>query len=338
MNELRIAIIGFGGIARVHNTAYAKLIEVGAPIRITAICDKNADRFTAKLKFNLGINDTPLPDGVHLYTDIDEMLEKEDFDVADVCLPLFLHKDVTVKLLRAGKDVFCEKPMALSSEECGEMVKAQKESGKQLMIGQVLRFSKVYHYLKECVDDKRFGELRDLEMSRLSVYPGWGDSDYFNDINKCGGASLDTHIHDIDVANWILGVPEAVSATEHMNIPYVQTINTTLFYKNTTVTASCAWDITFKNTFKAGYRARFDNASVVFEDGELIVYPYGEEAIKIDISGADDFYEELKYFKELLTEKIDNTVCPAESSMESVALIEAIRKSASLGGDRVVLK
>lgn len=338
MKKVKVAIIGYGGIARNHNTSYHALAGLDVPVELVAVCDKNTERLTQKLDFNLGGGETPLPEGIHIYSDIDDLLTKEDFDVADICLPSFLHKDMAIKCLEAGKHVLCEKPMALSLSDCEAMVEAKNKSGKSLMVAHVLRFTQPYRYLKEHVEKGTYGELLELRLNRYSVYPSWGVGDYFNNVNKCGGVALDTHIHDIDFVHTFLGEPISVSAIEHINIPYIQSVNTRLKYKNTVVIANCAWDATFDVPFKANYRARFEHATITYDNDELKVYPYGEEPFKPAFAHTDPCTDQIRYFIEtLLYENKHNDTCPPESTVKGVKIVEAIRKSAALGGEDVYL-
>ncbi|MBO5294682.1 MAG: Gfo/Idh/MocA family oxidoreductase, partial [Clostridia bacterium] len=99
MNILKVALIGFGGIARSHNTAYQELATKGVPVSLVAVCDKNVEQFRSSITINLGTTATTLPQGIHTYADADELLANEDFDVADICLPSYLHKEYTIKML-----------------------------------------------------------------------------------------------------------------------------------------------------------------------------------------------------------------------------------------------
>ena len=73
MKKVKVVIIGYGGIARVHNNSYFKLKDCGLPVELVAICDRDPARITAKLDFNLGNDNMPLPGGIHIYSDIDEL-------------------------------------------------------------------------------------------------------------------------------------------------------------------------------------------------------------------------------------------------------------------------
>ena len=152
MKKIRVAIVGFGGIARIHYNAYMALIEDGLPLEIVAICEKNKESVRKKVTINLGTDTLPVSDDIEIFGDVDELIEKADFDLADVCLPTFLHKNVSIKLLEAGKHVLCEKPMALSSADCLEMISAADTAKRGLMIAQCLRYEPCYLYLKECFE------------------------------------------------------------------------------------------------------------------------------------------------------------------------------------------
>ena len=71
MTKVKVAIIGFGGIARQHNTAYYELVESGVPVEVVALCDKDASRFATVTTSNLETSTTPIPPSAALYTDID---------------------------------------------------------------------------------------------------------------------------------------------------------------------------------------------------------------------------------------------------------------------------
>ena len=79
-------------------------------MEVVAICDKDASRFQTVTTSNLGTETTPIPQNAKIYTDIDELLVKSDFDMADICLSSFLHKEISCKMMRAGKHVLCESP------------------------------------------------------------------------------------------------------------------------------------------------------------------------------------------------------------------------------------
>ena len=81
-----VGLIGFGGIAQAHKAAYDTLKTDGYPIRIAAACDIEPERFVKRTENNLNIVDAGTND-FKTYSDIDEMLANEQFDLVSVCLP-----------------------------------------------------------------------------------------------------------------------------------------------------------------------------------------------------------------------------------------------------------
>ena len=338
MDKIRVAIIGYGGIARIHNTAYRMLSEEGVGVKVVAICDKYVDKVREKTDINIGEDRTPLDDDVHLYADMDTLITEEEFDVADICLPSFMHADTSVKFLSAGKHVLCEKPMALSSYDSERMLKAEKESGKLLMIGHCLRFMPAYVYLRDCIRDGRYGKLESISMNRHSVYPDWGADRWHDDKAKCGGCLIDTHIHDVDVARFLLGEPDRVRAVTFENIPHYQHVNTRLHFGDVCAVIDGSWDDSYTKIFRADYSARFAQATVYF-DFETVTVFKGKESFTPDIASKDSYAEQIRHFIKLVSmDGAAEEACAAEGSHKSMLLVEAIAESAERCGEYIDFK
>lgn len=336
MKEVRVAIVGFGGIARAHYSGYQVLKRENAPVKLVAVCDVDQSKFTQHVKINLDGEQEMLDKDINTYLSVDELIANEDFDMADICLPSFLHKEYAVKLLKADKHVMCEKPMALSAAECEEMIAASKESGKKLMIGQCLRFNNVYSYLKDCVVDGRFGKIRNLFMHRKSAQPRWGFEHWFEKTDKCGGCILDMHIHDIDMARYLLGEPYAVSCMAYDADVRWSVENSRLYYKDVMVVADGSWDESSSQQFRSGFSARFEKAQVVCDNSGLTVYPDGGEAFKPELPATNHMAEEIRFFTStILDETLVNEKNPPESAYMTVKLIEKLRESAEKCGEIV---
>ncbi len=336
MKETRVAIIGFGGIARMHYSAYSHLEKSGAPVRVVAVMDRNAAQFKNIMSINLGGENIPLSEDVRTYTDEEELLQNEEFEVADICLPSFLHKEYAVKLMRAGKHVLCEKPMALTIEDCEEMLRVSHETNCRLMIGQCLRFDPAYRYLKDCVDSGIYGKLRYLTMDRLSEYPSWGAGSWFGDQKKCGGCMIDMHLHDIDMARFLLGEPQSVSCVAYDRIPHCQLVNSRLLYEGVTVIANGSWDEARPIPFYMGYEAKFEDASVSFDGLTVKLQKNGDEPVSAHLPQKDRIAEEIRYFVELVRDpSLENTINSAESAAQSIRLVQSLADSAATGGKEI---
>ena len=145
--KLKIAMIGAGGIAKgAHAPAYEKMKNV----EIVGVCDIIEER----AKF--------LADrlGAPFYcTDYHDILKIEGLDAVDICTPNYLHSILAVDALKAGLNVFCEKPDAVSVAEAAKMKAAAEESGKVLMVMRNNRYMEVSSHLKKYIEDGRMGEI-----------------------------------------------------------------------------------------------------------------------------------------------------------------------------------
>ena len=146
----RGALIGCGFIAnQKHLPALAKLEN---RIQLVAFCDLVEERAQKAAK------EYGTPDAA-VYTDYREMLRRSDLDVVYILTPNRTHCELTIAALESGKDVLCEKPMALNSVEAERMCEAARASGRQLTIGYQNRYRLDSRYLKKVVENGELGEV-----------------------------------------------------------------------------------------------------------------------------------------------------------------------------------
>lgn len=335
-NLKRVAIVGFGFMGRMHYGCWKKV--KGA--QIVALCDKNTAQFTAPVQGgNLEGADvsTDFGDAV-IYDDFDKMLVEARPDVISLTLPTTLHVPLTIKALKAGVSVLCEKPMALDSASCAKMIQAEKKApkGARLMIAQCLRFWPCYVYLKKLVDSKKYGKVVAASFRRYSAPPGWGKGkSWFTDESKSGGVALDLHIHDSDMVNFLFGMPKAVTSTaSYAKDGSMEYISTLYDVGGPAVTAEGSWVMTPTFGFEASYMVTFEKAIVMLDakrEKPLCVYPAKGEPFVPKLPDGDGYEYEIKWFMDVLCgRKVSPVTTPAQSR-DSVRLIEAEKKSAKTG-------
>ena len=178
---LKVALVGVGGISGAHIPAWESMDDA----ELVAICDIRPERMEN------------FPDKRH-YTDFDEMLEKEDVDILDICLPTFLHADFAVKAMEKGINVICEKPISLKREDVQRVYSTAKKNNVCFMIAQVLRFWPEYEVVKSIYDSGKYGKLLSASMRRLGGIPKWSWDDWMRDEKRSGLVPFDLHIHDLD--------------------------------------------------------------------------------------------------------------------------------------------
>lgn len=107
------------------------------------------------------------------YTNYNKLLEDPDIDAVHINTPPFLHADMSVDGLKAGKHVACTIPMALTDEDCKRIVDAQKASGKKYMMMETVVYSREYLFVKELYDSGKLGKIQFLRGSHQQDMTGW---------------------------------------------------------------------------------------------------------------------------------------------------------------------
>ncbi len=336
---MKICMLGFGGIAKSHLRGYLDTMEEGKTDNtLVAICDIDPARFEAKVKMNIDTGDDTLPASIHRYTDWEEMIDTEQPDIVDICLPTYLHCEYTCKILEKGCHVQCEKPMGLTREECQKMLDTAGRTGKKLMVGMCLRFEPLYLELKAIVDDGRYGKVRSAYFDRLSALPRWGFENWFPDVNRSGGVSLDMHIHDVDIIPFIFGQPQAVSAGVAGDEECAcRSIHSSFIYDDKVVTAVGEWGMSDGWPFSMSYRVNFEKATVVSDTaGVITVYPCDGEAFELKYEHKNRMKEQQEYFADIVR-GMENQISTPESAMASVVRVEKLMESAAKNGEKVSL-
>ena len=197
-NKLNIAVIGCSAMGEHHMRG----IQAKATAHLYAICDINPQTLEkCKAKYNVSI----------AVTDYKELVNDPNIHAVVVVLPDQLHLEVTEAFLRAGKDVLCEKPMALTLAECAKMMQAEKETGRKLMIGQVCRCTPAFALTKKLIDEGAIGELFFVESEYAHDYAvARGANDWR--VNPERHGIIGGGCHAVDLLRWIAGDPTEVLA------------------------------------------------------------------------------------------------------------------------------
>ncbi len=329
---IKAGICGYGGLGHLHANSLAKMDDV----KLCAVCDRRREQLEAReVKINLKTDPNTFDiTSAATYLDFDDMLEREELDVIVTALPTDLHAEYAVKALDAGCHVFSEKPMALTSQQADQMILARDRAGKQLMIGQCLRFWPEYNALLEAIRDERYGTLRSLCMERIGGYIQWSSDDWMNQAERSGGAILDLHLHDVDWANYVFGIPSGLYACGQIGKSGgIDDVTAVWDYADgPMVTLRSSWMYT---GFSMNARAMFDDGAVEFgfaPDPDIkgqVRHAEGKDAIPT--TGDPGHLAELRYFLDCVQGKLENTRCPAESTRDSVRLVELERQSIAEG-------
>ncbi len=335
---LSVGLVGYGFMGGMHSQCY----RAGGDAKIAAVVDIEPDR--------RGRAEEAL--GCPAYADIDSMLNATEVDIIDVCTPTYLHPEHVAAAARAGKNIMCEKPMALDLESCDAMIEAVEQSGVAMMVGQVIRFWPEYQVIKDIVDAGTYGSVRWMSARRLSAPAGWAWQNWIEDPAKSGGAIHDLHIHDLDFIAYLIGPPGKILtrgiAGPQGGLDAAQSLgwdhkDGASSYAEGSLRMAPGFPFTMAVTVVC------EKASIRFDSGaspSLVVYPEAggevvptlpDPGIKVsggssgNISDLGGYYNEIKYFTECILEgRHPRTVTP-QSAREAVRICLAARESAESG-------
>jgi len=206
--DLAFGIVGCGRIAQRHAEHISK---VG---KLIAVCDVDMEK-AGTLGRQYGCN---------IYSDIEDLLNYENgVDVVSVCSPNGLHAQHVIAALNAGNHVLCEKPMAIATNDCKEMISAAEKNNKLLFIVKQNRFNPPVIAVKKAIDKGLLGKIYSVQLNCF-----WNrDADYYKNSWKGtkaldGGTLFTQFSHFIDLLYWMVGdVEKAVALTAnfaHKNV------------------------------------------------------------------------------------------------------------------------
>lgn len=190
MNKIGYAIVGTG----YFGAELARILTNLENAEVTAVLDPYHGEAIAK---ELGCD---------VETDLDTLYEREDVQAVIVASPNYLHKEPVIKAAQHKVHVFCEKPIALSYNDCAEMVQACKENQVIFMAGHVMNFFNGVRTTKKFINEGKIGDVLYCHSARN----GWEepqDTVSWKKIRSKSGGHLYHHIHELDCIQFILGDP-----------------------------------------------------------------------------------------------------------------------------------
>ena len=193
MKNLKIGLIGIGLRGRIgrhlHKPENGTEVIAGADINLKA--HEDIKEF--------------VPD-IALFTDYREMLKMPELDAVIIATPDYLHEEMAVASLEAGKAVYLEKPMAITLEGCDRILETAMRTGSKLFIGHNMRHKPLILKMKSIIDSGIIGEL---QAAWCRHFVGYGGDAYFRDWHSeqkySTGLLLQKGSHDIDVMHWLMG-------------------------------------------------------------------------------------------------------------------------------------
>jgi predicted dehydrogenase len=199
MRKINFAIVGCGRISQRH----AEHITNNG--HLVAVCDIDKSKADALgTKYNSKV-----------FYSLDDMLADKslEIDVVSICSPNGLHAEQSIKALKSGYNVLCEKPMAIHVSDCGNMIQTAEKVNKRLFAIKQNRFNPPIIAVKKAIDDGKLGKIFSIQLSCF-----WNrNEDYYQNSWKGtkehdGGTLYTQFSHFIDLLYWMIGDVKRVYA------------------------------------------------------------------------------------------------------------------------------
>ncbi len=332
----KAAIIGAGTISDFHVQGWRNIPDV----ELSTVVDVNlvlAKEKAAKWEVK------------NFSSDYKEVLADTSISIVDICLPHQLHHRFTIDALEAGKNVLCEKPIALTLEHAEEIRQAETTSGKLLMIAEnwyyIPAITKAYELYKSGIIGEAYNFRANLDFPgerNSKESSGSRNSGWRGDKELCGGGILlDAGIHTLSISRWFMGEPESVTGNFGKQVNELEagledSFSALINFKNKSTGL-------FHFAEPAGYSGSFD-FKILGEKGsieidifkELIRVNTGKDVQEFTEKAKGGMTEEIEHFIKCLKEK-KNPVSGSEDQIKSLGLVLAAYESANKGGKPVIV-
>jgi len=209
--EIRVGMIGFGQMGRIHSYAYRSipLYYDGNPCKITLKCVCDTNESLAKK----GVEQAGFESST---TDYRELIARKDIDVVNICTPNKMHKEAVIGAFKNGKHVYCEKPLAFNEAEAKEIVAVADQTGLKHQITAEYRFIPAIMKAKELINADFVGRV--FHFRGFYLHSGYIDPKRPREWRLMkemigGGVLVDLGPHILDIMQYLVGDVDMVSAT-----------------------------------------------------------------------------------------------------------------------------
>src|SRR5258705_4551658 len=269
MKTLNVGLIGYGFMGRAHSNAFRKVsnfFDLEYEPVLKAVCARDLAKVKA-FAGNWGFESSE--------TDWRKLVNRDDIDIVDIACPNDMHKDIAIAAAKAGKMIFCEKPLSMDGPEGLKMVQAVEKAGVPNMVWYNYRRAPAVTLAKQLIDEGRLGRIFHYRAKFLQDWtiskdlPQGGAGLWRLDVKVAGsGVTGDLLAHCIDTAVWLNGSIAKVNA---MTETFVKERKHTLTGKveKVGIDDACAFLARFENgslaTFESTRYARGHKALYTFE-------------------------------------------------------------------------
>jgi len=324
-DKLGVALVGLGGYSTTQlgpalqqtKNCYLAGIVTGTPAKEKTWTDK----------YNIPQKN------IYNYQNFDEIASNPDIDIVYVVLPVSMHKEFTIRAAQAGKHVISEKPMAISTADCEDMIAACRNAKKKLSVGYRLRFDPYNKEMMRLGQQKVYGKPLQIDCANGFVYKDDPNAWRLRKSMAGGGGLMDMGIYCIQAARYVTGEePAFVTAREEKTKPELfrevdETVYFTLEFPSGCIAkGTSSFNMDLSSLQVKAEKGEFGLDHAYWYSGEEGSTPAGQmnfSPVNQQVLQMDDFAGCVMRSK--------NTIVPGEMGLQDIRIVEAIYRSIASG-------
>jgi predicted dehydrogenase len=324
-DKLGVALVGLGGYSTSQlapalqqtENCYLAAIVTGTPAKEKLWADK----------YNIPKKN------IYNYQNFDDISANQDIDIVYVVLPVSMHKEFTIRAAQAGKHVISEKPMAITSGDCEQMISACRKAGKKLSIGYRLRFDPFNREMMRLGQQKVYGKPFQIDCANGFVYKDDPNAWRLKKAMAGGGGLMDMGIYCIQAARYVTGEePVYVTAREEKTKwDLFKEVDETVFFdlefpSGCIAKGTSSFNMDVSSLQVKAEKGEFGLSHAYWysgEEGQTPSGPMNFPKINQQVFQIDDFADCIMRNK--------NTIVPGEMGLQDIRIVEAIYRSVASG-------
>ncbi|WP_297069260.1 Gfo/Idh/MocA family protein [Thermococcus sp.] len=331
MKELKVGVVGCGNI---FNLAHKGALKAAEGVRVVACMDIDKERAkTGAGEFS-----------AKALTSLDEFLDL-DVDVVEVLTPTYTHAELVIQVLKAGKHVIVEKPIALTVEEAKEMIRTAEREGLHLLVGHVRRFDRRWMVMKEVMKKRNILPMH-IRKSEVQNLPFPEDYWYWDE-SRSGGVALDLGVHVTDFLRWffeseplsVYAVGKTIKDEAKANDTFDHFVMMIEFEGGKTGIAEVSWAYPYPSRYGVFYH----HVDIIGKNGRIRYTPLDTPVVGVAKANfemprfspllstfPDAFERELKHFFSVIRGE-EEPIIMAEDALIALKIAEKAKESARKG-------
>lgn len=323
---MKVAVIGIGRLGQRHLEKWTQI----EGIEIVGVMARSEEKLQAISKQY----------ETNFFTDIQTLVKQTDVDVIDICTPTDTHYQFIKEVAYAGKDIICEKPLALTTCEANDLIELCAKKQVQLFIGHTLQFFPAYRAIRTAIANQEIGKLKEIRLSRGVPFPA-DTRKWYVDENKSGGLFLDLGVHEFEWVCATFGKPLSVKTDK---VKYAKNDQQTIIYGIVEIQLEIGLAAYIELSWN---EEQFRSSLEITGEAGMIIYHHTDEepifieeetgrntpiAVKNQLK-IDPYVKQLNHFIQCIKGK-EEAILSIQDAADAIALAEAATKSAR--EDRIV--